>query len=111
MAWKREKYFLTPTHKNLLQSCSECDMMASPVRQSGLARTNTEKIMVITPAMTDATWALLMAMMDDAGNGEKFLQLPPMEQAHIMTSQIVRNRLMDIVRDALQAEADYLAGQ
>jgi hypothetical protein len=61
--------------------------------------------------MTDATWALLLAMLDDAGSGEKFRQLPPMEQAHIMTSQIVRNRLMDIVRDALQAEADYLAGQ
>jgi hypothetical protein len=79
--------------------------------QSGLARTNTEKIMVITPAMTDATWALLMAMMDDAGSGEKFRQLPPMEQAHIITSQIVRNRLMDIVRDALQFEAEYLTRQ
>jgi hypothetical protein len=67
--------------------------------------------MVITHAMTDATWALLMAMLDDAGSGEKFLQLPPMEQAHIITSQIVRNRLMDIVRNALQAEADYLTRQ
>jgi hypothetical protein len=61
--------------------------------------------------MTDATWALLMAMLDDAGSGDKFRQLPPAGQAHIMTSQIVRNRLMEIIGDALQAEAEYLAGQ
>jgi hypothetical protein len=58
--------------------------------------------------MANATWALLLAMMDDAGSEEEFRQLPPMEQAHIMTSQIVRNRLMEIVGDALQAEAECL---
>jgi hypothetical protein len=67
--------------------------------------------MVITPAMANATWALLMAMLEDAGSGDKFRQLPPAEQAHIMTSQIVRNRLAEIVGDALQAEAECLTGQ
>jgi hypothetical protein len=58
--------------------------------------------------MANATWALLLAMMDDAGNGEIFRQLPPNEQAHIMTSQIVQNRLTEIIGDALWAEAECL---
>jgi hypothetical protein len=50
-------------------------------------------------------------MLDDAGSGEEFRQLPPMEQAFIMGSPLVRDRLLDIVRDTLQAEVEYLAEQ
>jgi hypothetical protein len=70
-----------------------------------------EKVMVITPAMVDATKALLEVMLEDAGSLEKFVCLPPMEQAHIMGSPIVRNRLLNIVGEVLQSEAERLTGE